>query len=276
MFVRKVGIIGCGAIGEILANAIDSGNAGDSEVKILFDSKEVRAKEVADQVSSSPKATDDFAEVVNDDEVDLVVEAASQEAVHEYAVDVLESGKDFIILSVGAFAEEGLLEEVTEAAKASKSKVYIPSGAIVGLDGVQAAEIAGLEEAVIKTRKPVEALSKTKFVKQNDIDLSDLSAQKQIFEGPASEAVEAFPGSVNVAASLSLAGIGLDDTMVKIIADPSINQNIHEIQVKGEAGELTAEAHNFPSPENPKTSYLAALSAIEVVKKLTEPVKIGT
>ncbi len=274
--VRKVGIIGCGAIGEILANAIVSGDAGDAELEILFDNEKSRAEGMVEELSISPKITDDFEKVVNDEEVDVVVEAASQEAVHEYATDILESGKDFIILSVGAFAEEGLLEKVTRAAKSTESNVYIPSGAILGLDGVQAAEIAGLDEAMIKTRKPPEALSKTKFVKQNNIDLSDLNEQKQIFEGPASEAVEAFPGSVNVAASLSLSGIGLENTMVKIIADPSINQNVHKIRVKGEAGELTAEAHNFPSPDNPKTSYLAALSAIKVVKKLTEPVKIGT
>lgn len=276
MMVRKIGIIGCGAIGEILAKAVDTGETGDSELEVLFDLEKSEAEELSEKLSTSPKVTNVFDDVVDDDEVDVVVEAASQEAVHEYGTDILESGKDFIILSVGAFAKEGFKEEITKAAKANKRNVFIPSGAILGLDGVEAAEIAGLDKAKIKTRKPPGTLSKTKFVKQNDIDLSELTEPELIFEGPASEAVEAFPGSVNVAASLSLAGIGLENTMVEIVADPSLDQNVHKIDVKGEAGELMAEAHNFSSPENPKTSYLAALSAIKVVKKLTDPIKLGT
>ncbi|KXA95494.1 hypothetical protein AKJ65_01620 [candidate division MSBL1 archaeon SCGC-AAA259E19] len=275
MFERKIAIIGCGAIGSILAKSIDEGNAGNTELRVLFDLQRKRAEELAGEISTSSRVADEIEDVLDDDEVDLVVEAASQEAVSEYSVDVLRSGKDLIILSIGAFSDQKLLSEVREAAEDSGQFVYLPSGAILGVDGIQAAEIAGFEEAVLTTRKSPETLSKTKFVRENDIDLSGLTEPRVVFEGPASEAVEAFPESVNVAATLSLAGSGFQDTRVKIVADPSLDQNVHEIKVRGEAGEFTTKAMNFPSPENPKTSYIAALSAIRTLRNLTGPIWIG-
>jgi len=270
-----VGIIGCGAIGEILAEAIDSGKAGRVELKVLFDLDLSKARNLSKKLSTTPETTDEFEDLLNE-ELDVVVEVASQRAVRDYAQDVLQSGKELVILSSGALSREGLMEEIKRTARDTGNNVYIPSGAILGLDGVQAANIADLEKSVIKTRKPPAALSETKYVKRRGIDLTDLDEPKRIFKGPAKEAVEAFPGSINVAASLSFAGIGLEDTTVEIIADPSIDQNNHKIMVEGDAGRLTAEAYNYPSPQNPKSSYLAALSAIKTVKKLTEPIKIGT
>lgn len=275
MTLCRVAIVGCGAIGNILAKSIDSGRAGKTSLKAVFDIHKSRAEKLAADLKSSPKTTDEIEDILRDDEIDLVVETASQEAVSEYALDVLKSGKDLLVLSIGAFSDEDLFERVREKAEETGRKVYLPSGAILGLDGIYAAGIAGLEEATITTRKPTETLSKTKFVEEKKINLSALKEPKIIYEGPASEAVKAFPESLNVAASLSIAGAGFERTKVKIIADPSLNQNVHEIKVKGEAGELTATAHNFPSPENPKTSYLAALSAIRTLRNITEPIQIG-
>lgn len=271
----RVAIVGCGAIGSIITKSIDSGGAGKTTLRIVFDIDESRAEELAANLKSSPKITDEIEDILRDDDIDLVVEAASQEAVSEYALDVLDSGKDLLVLSIGAFSDKDLFERVRERAEERSRKVYLPSGAIFGLDGIQAAGIAGLEEATITTRKPPETLSKTKFVREKKIDLSDLEEPEVIYEGPASEAVKAFPESLNVAASLSIAGAGFKRTRVEIIADPSLDQNVHEIKVRGEAGELTATAHNFPSPENPKTSYLAALSAIRTLRNITEPIQIG-
>lgn len=275
MSTREVAIIGCGAIGGILARSIDGGNAGETELVTLFDLERGRAEELANDLSSPPTVAGGIGDILEDEAVDLVVEAASQEAVSEYSTDILRSGKDLVVLSVGAFSDEELLEEVRVEAENADSRVYLPSGAILGLDGIQAAEIAGFEEAVLTTRKPPETLSATKFVRENNIDLSGLEESRVIFEGPASEAVEEFPGSVNVAASLSLAGAGFRKTKVRVVADPSLEQNVHEVRVEGEAGEFTTEARNFPSPENPKTSYLAALSAIRTLRNLTGSFWIG-
>ncbi len=270
-----VAILGCGSIGGILANAIDRGNAGKTNLITLFDSSFKKAEELSERLSSSPSISKSIQEVIENREVDIVVEAASQKAVRDYAVDILRSDKDVIVLSVGAFADKKLLDEVRDVAEKRGRRICIPSGAILGLDGVQAAGIADIEEVSLTTRKPPKTLSTTKFVKERNIDISSLEKPKVIFEGVASEAVEQFPESVNVAASLSLAGIGFKKTKVKIIADPSLSQNFHEIRVKGEAGEFETKAHDFPSPENPKTSYLAALSTIRTLSNLTGSFLIG-
>lgn len=275
MTFRKIAIIGCGAIGETLAKFIDRGEAGKTELGVLFDLDPERAENLTDKLSRSPTLARSIDEVLEDESVDLVVEAASQKAVSEYAVDILESGKDLIVLSVGAFADESFFNKVEELAEKLDQNIYIPSGAILGLDGVQAAEIAGFDEVVLITRKPPATLAETKFVKERGIDLSSLEDSEVIFEGSASEAVEEFPSSVNVAASLSLAGAGFDETSVRVVADPSLERNLHEIQIEGEAGEYRTQAQNFPSPDNPKTSYLAALSAIRTLKNLTAPICIG-
>lgn len=272
----KIAIIGCGAIGEILAKSVDMGEAGKTELEVLYDLDEEQAEELGDSLSSAIEIANNVEEILEDDSVDLVVEAASQEAVSEYSKDILNAGKDLVVLSVGAFSDQELFEEVQETAENSGNRVYVPSGAILGLDGVQAAQIAGIDEATLTTKKPPEALSNADYVKRKNIEIDNLTEPKVIFEGTAREAAEAFPKSLNVAASLSLTGAGLEKTQVRIIADPSLNQNFHEIEIKGEAGELSAKAHNFPSPDNPKTSYLAALSTIRLVRNLTEPVKIGT
>jgi len=275
MVSQKIGVIGCGSIGKILSEAVISGKAGDSELKSLFDVDREKAEKLKDDLNGNPRVNTNFDQFLDDD-LDIVVEAASQKAVKEYSEKILKSGKDLIVLSSGAFSDEGFLEKVENTARKLGKNVYVPSGAILGLDGVHAANIAGLEKAIVKTRKPPETLEKTKYARKRGLDLSELEKPKQIFEGSANEAVDAFPGSVNVAASLSLAGRGMDKTKVQIVADPSLSQNKHKVEVEGEAGSFTAEAVNFPSPKNPKTSYLAALSAIQMLKKLKEPIKIGT
>lgn len=276
MGARNVAIIGCGAIGGILAKAIDRGEAGENKLGWLFDLDEKQAKGLAGEVSNPPGVAGEIEEILKDKEIDLVVEAASQEAVSEYATDILESGKDLMVLSIGAFSNDQLFKEVSAAAKNAGQRVYLPSGAILGLDGLKAVKIAGIDKVSLTTRKPPGTLATTKFVEEQKIDLSNLREPKVIFEGTAREAVEAFPESVNVAATLSLATIGFERTKVKVVADPSLDRNVHQVRVKGEAGEFTAEARNVSSPENPKTSYLAALSAIQELRDLTGAITIGT
>ncbi len=275
MSTRQVAIIGCGAIGDILARYIEKGEAGNTEVVALFDFEEEKAEDVAKNVSNSPQIVERIDDILENEDVDIVIEAASQQAVSNYTLDILEAGKDFLILSVGALSDTSFYERVEEVAEESGSRIYIPSGAILGLDGVQAAAIPGISEAVITTRKPPETLSQTRYAKGREIDFTELREPEIIFEGSASEAVLEFPSSLNVAASLSLAGEGFEETTVRIVADPALDQNVHEIEFRGEAGEFRTVAHNYPSPENPKTSYLAALSAVRTLKNMTNPVLIG-
>jgi len=191
---------------------------------------------------------------------DLVVEAASQQAVPS----VLECLQhcDLMAMSVGAFADEKLLERMAGAATKYGRKIYLPSGAIGGLDAVSAVA-AGARSVVLETRKPPASLGR-----------SD-TARTVIFDGSAREACKLYPKNVNVAATLSLAGIGFEKTRVRIVSDPAEKNNTHKITVESGAGRMEFVFENLPSKENPKTSALAALSALRRIRKIKETVQIG-
>jgi aspartate dehydrogenase len=181
-----------------------------------------------------------------------------------------------MIMSIGALADEKLWEQIKSLALEHNCKVYLPSGAIVGLDGLKSASIGGINSVMLTTRKPPSGLQGAPYIERQGIDLSSLKRATVIFEGCAEDAVKGFPANVNVAATLSLAGIGAKRTKIRIIADPAISRNVHEIHVEGEFGRFETRAENIPSPSNPRTSYLAALSAVATLKKIAEPVQIGT
>jgi len=269
-----IGLIGCGAIGSVLARAIDDGQAGDACLVMVFDKNLEKAKALAQKLKSKPKVAKTFKELLNCENVKLVVEAASQGAVRAYAVEVLRAGKDLMIMSAGALVNSKLAGEISRTAKENNRRVYLPSGALAGLDGVKASALGKIERIVLTTRKPLEALEDNAYFKEKFS--GRVEKPTIIYEGSAVEACKLFPANVNVAATLSLAGVGAEKTIVRVIADPTLERNIHEIEVVGEFGKLTVHVENVPSIENPKTSYLAALSAIATLKKITEPMIVGT
>ena len=272
----RVALIGCGTIGTTLANAIDRGEVGETGLTWIYDLKPEKSKALREKLRSKPKVARSAAEIFAAADVDLVVEAASQAAVREYAPNVLRSGKDLMVMSVGAFGDQRLLDRVRSAAEEGGRKVHIPSGAILGVDGVKAAGLGEIQEATLTTRKPPASLAYSSYLKKRGINLKGLKRPRVVFEGPAREAVKAFPESVNVAATLSLAGVGPDKTRVRIVADPKLARNVHEIRIRGKAGEFRAVARNVPFPDSPRTSYLAALSAMRTLRNLTEGIRIGT
>jgi aspartate dehydrogenase len=208
--------------------------------------------------------------------VDLVIESASLNAVRLLVPRALEAGCDVMILSVGALADEELRKKLFRLAQQNNCKLYFPSGAVVGIDGINSASAAEISSVTLTTRKPPSGLAGAPYVVCKGIELEKIETETLLFEGSASEAVKAFPANVNVAATISLAGIGFERTKVRVIADPALSRNVHEITVEGEFGKFFTRVENLPSPENPKTSYLAALSAISTLKKILNPVKIGT
>ncbi|MEM2250691.1 MAG: aspartate dehydrogenase [Candidatus Hadarchaeales archaeon] len=270
-----VGIIGCGALGSILAKEIDIGEAGEVRLVGVLDKKMEAAEKLSKTLRKKPKIFKTIEEMLADKEIDIVVETASQEAVRQYSEKILKAGKDLVILSVGALADKKLLSSLIKIAKKTGKKIYVPSGAILGVDGIKAISMREVDEVLIITRKPPRALSYSEYVKRKRIDLKKMRHPKVIFEGPAKEAVKFFPASVNVAATVSLAGVGFDKTKVKIIVDPTLKRNIHEIHIRGVAGEYSIIAKNLPTAESAKTSMLAALSTVRLLKSLQEPLKIG-
>jgi len=269
-----IGLIGCGAIGTALAQAVDKGLAGDTCLVVIFDRNLEKAEILTQKLKNKPKVAKSFKEFLERRGLELVLEAASQEAVKSYAFDVLRAGKDLMIMSAGALVDSQLLGEISRVAKENGRKVYIPSGAIAGLDGVKASTLGRIKSVILTTRKPVEGLKDNPYFMEKTG--GRVEKPTLIYEGSAAEACKLFPANVNVAATLGLAGIGAEKTVVRVMADPTISQNIHEIEVRGEFGKLRVQVENVPSEENPKTSFLAALSAIAMLKQLTEPLIIGT
>lgn len=267
----NIGLIGCGSIGTTIAGAADT--MDEISTIYLFDSIPDKAYELKSIIKKGV-VSEDFDTLL--DNCSLIIEAGSQQAVREYAIMTLERGIDFMMLSVGALADDALWNNIQIARKTGRSNIYLPSGAIAGLDGVTAAAASNITEATLVTRKPPAALRGIKYLFDRGIDVNEVDKETVVFEGSAREAVELFPKNINVSAALSLSGIGFERTKVKIILDPALTRNVHEIHVEGRFGRLTCIIENEPSLTNPKTSYLAALAGVSLLKKVVSGVFIGT
>lgn len=254
----RLGILGCGAIGtELFAFA-----AKEREIQaiLLYDLLPQRAVALARR-SRKARAVTDGAELLLGS--DFFIEAASQDAARDWLPKVVAAGLPVLTMSLGALADDGFRRRLVASAKRRGVKIYLPSGAVCGVDGLKAGALAGLKSVTLVTTKPPATLG--------------LKVDKWtiVFDGPAREAVKRFPQNVNVAAVLSIAGLGFDKTRVQVVADPLATRNQHKIIVEGAFGRLRVELENLPSPKNPKTSYLASLSAIATLQRLLEPVQLG-
>ena len=267
----KIGVIGCGAIGRTISVAMDRTEAINAIY--LFDRSEEQARALSTRLDKAVHMTD-IDKLISKSE--LVVEAASQEAVQEFGPKVLWAGRDLMLMSVGALADDKLADHLRHLAREKKCKIYIPTGAIVGVDGVRCAAEGRIDEVSLETRKPPRALVGNEVVEQMGIDLDDIKEEIVLFEGSARQAVTDFPQNINVAAALSLAGLGFDETRVTIIVDPNITTNQHTVTLKGSFGEMRSWVSNYPCPDNRKTSYLAALAAISMVRKISSGFWVGS
>jgi aspartate dehydrogenase len=205
-----------------------------------------------------------------------VLEAASHEAVREHLVALLEAGVSVVVLSAGALADEDLKVQAEKAAQTNGALLYVPSGGIGGLDALKTACLGGVDEVSIQVAKPPAAWKGIPYVEKLGVDLDQLKAAQTLFEGPAREGVPHFPQNVNIAAVLSLGGIGMDRTRLKVVADPALKLNTHTIRVSGASGRMTIVLENVPAPENPKTSWLACYSALAALQALQSRVRYGT
>lgn len=257
----NIGIIGAGSIATFLMTEIQEKYAADLKVKGLFVRNIVKHEKLA--ADYGIQLFDDIEQFLSSN-IDIVVEAANIKVAQELVPRVLEK-KEVVIISIGAFAAEEFLEKVLLLGKRYNRSIYLPSGAIGGIDLIQNANALGdLEHVMLTTRKPAYSFGEV-----------DLVGEKVIFQGSASEAIVQFPKNINVSIILSLAGIGIKDTKVKIIADSNVTKNHHQIQAKGSFGSFSMQIENEPMPDNPNTSMLAALSVLGTLKKLQSNLKIG-
>ena len=211
---------------------------------------------------------------------DAVVEAASHDAVREFAAPLLERGIAVIVLSGGALCDDALRAKLEQlAAKGAAEKrtlLYVPSGGIGGLDALKAVCVAGADEVEIAVTKPPAAWKEIPYVERLGIDLDRLAGATTLFDGTAREGVPHFPANVNIAAVLSMAGIGFDRTRLKVVADPALQFNTHYINIRGKTGSIAIKFESVPSPDNPKTAMLACYSALAALKAFGSPVRYGT
>jgi aspartate dehydrogenase len=196
---------------------------------------------------------------------DLVVECATHDAVHSVVPDLLKAGIDVIIVSIGALADPNLMRRITQSCDASGARATVVSGAIGALDVLRAAACAGLDKVTYIGRKPPEAWKGTPA--EGFLDLDAMTSAQTFYEGSARAVAKDYPKNTNVTAAVALAGIGFDATSVKLIADPAAKGNTHELEAVGEFGHFRITLENLPLPENPKTSWLAALSVEQAVRR---------
>lgn len=254
MTKMKTALVGCGNIGADLCIALRKGTIA-AEIVALVDAVEENAERIqrSFQLDATICSLDEAAQ-----KADFIVECAVAAAVQPVVEAAIRHGKDCLIMSVGGLmTQTSLLDQARE----NNIQVRVPSGALCGLDGIRAAMEAGLHSVTLTTRKPPKGLAGAPYLVDNGIDVENLTEPLVVFEGSALEAVRAFPANVNVAAALSLAGIGPEETRVRVIADPKATENQHEVIAEGAFGRLHATTTNLPSPRNAKSSYLASLSA---------------
>lgn len=269
----KVALVGCGFIGQTIARAIKDDKI-DAKIVSAFDRNRENSREVEAMFDDITIA--DTSDEILESDADMVIEAASVGAVKELAIDILKSKKNLMVMSAGAFADEKFFESIKKIAKKSGVKVYIPSGAVGGLDALKSAAAESPLTVSLITVKPPKSLRGNQYLIEKGIDVDSIEGRQIVYEGTSKDTIEKFPLNANVAVTVGLCGVGPENTHVRIVCDPGINKNIHEIHVKGEFGEFRFNTKNIPSPENPKTSYLAALSAIATLKRITSSVEVGT
>jgi len=266
----KIGIVGCGAIGLKVAKAIEVRLKDKAELVAVCDLDQLRLDNFLSKIKSTPQVY-----LLNDliKKSDFIVEAASVAISGEIAKKSLLAKKNVLVMSVGGLLKE---PDIFNLAEKYNAYLYIPSGALAGLDGLKSASIAGVTKVTLTTKKSPKALEGAPFFKKNNIDISSIKEERVVFEGTAQEAIAGFPKNINVAATLSLACLGPKKTNIKIIAVPGLDINIHQVEIEAQSGKIFTRTENLPCPDNPKTSYLAALSAIATLEAALSNVKIGT
>ncbi|MCD5425875.1 MAG: aspartate dehydrogenase [Methanosarcinaceae archaeon] len=270
----KVGIIGCGAIGTEISKAIDGLDLTNINLCAIYDRSYDDCLTLLNKLKLIKPRILEVREMVK--EVDFIIECASIGAVYEVIPDALNADCDVMILSIGALQNTEFLNKISNLAIKRNCKIYLPSGAIAGIDGLKSASSGEINYVTLITEKPPSGLKGAPFIIENNIDLNNITKRTVLFEGTAFNAIKSFPANVNISAIISLVGIGFEKTRVTVIANPMIKENMHTLTVFGDFGKFTTKIENVPSPLNPKTSRMSAMSAIALLKNITNPFQIGT
>jgi aspartate dehydrogenase len=265
----KVGVAGLGAIGRVVARTVHQGAIPRMELSGVAVRDGAKATDFLKEIGSSAPILP-IAELTALS--DIVVECAPAAVMAEIAAPVLKAGKKIMVLSAGMLLKH---PELIALAKEHGGQIIVPTGALIGFDALSAAAEGHIQSVTMITRKPVKGLMGAPYLVNNKIAVDGLTAPKLVFKGNAREAAAGFPENVNVAAALSLAGIGPDRTTIEIWADPALARNMHRVVVEADSARFEMAIENVPS-ENPKTGRITALSVIAALRKMTAPLRVGT
>ncbi len=265
----SVAIGGFGAIGQAVARRLDEGMEGLRLAAVSARDHEKARANMADFANPVPVLP--LGQLA--DAADVVLECAPSSVFEEIAHSAIAKGRIFMPISVGALLPR---MELVEEARKTGARIILPTGALLGLDAVRAAAEGKIESVRLVTRKPPGGLAGAPHLVENDISVEGLSEAKLVFQGSAREGAKGFPANVNVAAALSLAGIGPDATTLEIWADPAVTRNTHTITVEADSARFTMTIENVPSQENPRTGKITALSIIACLRRLTATLQVGS
>ncbi|MBL8325449.1 MAG: aspartate dehydrogenase [Rubrivivax sp.] len=267
---KRIALVGCGAIGHAVLELL-RGDAAARVVRVVIPSRDHAAARTALR-SLAPEAEVAAGIDLGAGAPDLVVECAGHAAIVEHVLPALAAGVPAVVASIGALHDSTLATQLADAAVAGGTQVQLVSGAIGAVDALAAAALGGLERVHYIGRKPPQGWRGTPA--EALCDLGTLTEARTLFDGSAREAARLYPKNANVAATVSLAGIGLDDTRATLIADPGVRRNVHRLVAEGAFGKLDLTIENEPLAANPKTSALTVYSIVRAIHNATRVIAL--
>ncbi len=265
----RIGIVGLGAIGGALAARLAAGEPRLALVGIATRDRAKAETALAARGLAIPLLTlNDLAAAS-----DVVVDCAAGSALRDIAAAAFKRGRKLVTVNAAALLDH---MDLVDAAGKAGAQIVVATGALLALDAVAAAALGRIDRATMRNRKPPKGWAGAPYVLANGIDLAAIDQPTRIFAGTAREAAKGFPANVNVAAALSLAGAGPDRTHVECWADPGLTRNIHEFDIEADCVRFSVSTEGLPSPDNPKTSAVVPLSVLATLKRLVDPLRVGT
>lgn len=267
---KRVAVAGLGVIGMRVARYIDDGAVEGVELSAVASRDPQKAAQSASELKKAPQVCtlQELPELA-----DIIVDCTPASIFREVAEAVLGQGKILMPLSVAALLEN---MDLVDKARETGGQIVVPTGAIIGLDTVRAMAVGEIHSVVLETRKPPNGLAGAPHLVNNNISIENLTEAKLVFKGNAREAAKGFPANVNVAAALSLAGIGPDRTEVEVWADPAVDRNMQTVTIVSDSGDATMKMRNIPSVENPRTGRIVAQSVVATLRRHTLPMISGS
>ncbi len=267
----KIGILGCGAIGSRIAVSVQKELKDLCRLSGLYDINPQKAQTLEKKVSGQKLIKKSLNDLIHS--CDLMVEAVNAPRTDHLIRKALVTKKHVLAMSVGKLLNS---DDLFKLAQRNRCCLLIPSGAIAGIDAIKSAGLTQIQNIILTTKKPPSNFADIAYIKEQGIDLSQITKETLIFEGDVDTAVKLFPQNINVAATLALASQAKSKILIRIITAPHLTQNSHEIEMTGDFGQITTKTENMVCPDNPKTSFLAVLSGIQTLKEFCLGTHIGT